>query len=182
MVLDGSLFEKEQGGHTFALEPHGGATAGYPIPGIAHFRHGKVRPRHPLPHRDHAHHSFLVAAGKDKARPPWEKGMAGPLQRSARSWSPRSWQHPPNVPHLWARIPCPSCWMEPMPQGVDGENIVIILIVPLVSGTGEPHRGLGRLFVQKRTRWPHLFTRTAWSGDGMLPHSWDPTRPTMRQN
>ena len=72
-------------------------------------------------------------------------------------------------PHLWARTPCPSCLMEPMPQGVDGENIVIILIVPLVSGTGEPHRGLGRLFVQKRTRWPHLFTRTAWSGDGMLP-------------
>jgi hypothetical protein len=22
---------------------------------------------------------------------------------------------------------------------------------------------------------------TAWSGDGMMPHSWDPTRPTMRQ-
>ena len=76
VVLDGSLFEKEQGGHTFALEPHGGATAGGPIPGIAHFRHGKVRPRHPLPHRDHAHHPFRVAAGK-KARPSWEKCHAG---------------------------------------------------------------------------------------------------------
>ena len=29
-------------------------------------RHGKLRPRHPLPHRDHAHHPFLVAAGKTK--------------------------------------------------------------------------------------------------------------------
>ena len=85
-------------------------------------------------------------------------------------------------PHLWARTPCPSCLMEPMPQGVDGENIVIILIVPLVSGTGEPHRELGRLFVQKRTRWPHLCTRTAWSGNGMLPHSWVPTRPTRWLN
>ena len=39
-----------------------------------------------------------------------------------------------------------------MPQGVDGENIVIILIVPLVSGTGEPHRVLGRRVVQKKNR------------------------------
>ena len=28
------------------------------------------------------------------------------------------------------------------------------------SWTGEPHRGLGRLFVRKRTRWPHLWART----------------------
>ena len=34
VVLDGSLFKKEQGGHTFALEPHGVATACYPIPGF----------------------------------------------------------------------------------------------------------------------------------------------------
>ena len=27
VVLDGSLFEKEQGGHTFSFEPHGAATA-----------------------------------------------------------------------------------------------------------------------------------------------------------
>jgi hypothetical protein len=26
-----------------------------------------------------------------------------------------------------------------------------------MSGTGEPHRGLGRLFVRKGTRWPHLW-------------------------
>ena len=30
-----------------------------------------------------------------------------------------------------------------------------------MSGTGESHRGLGRLFVQRRTRWPHLRTRIA---------------------
>ena len=29
-----------------------------------------------------------------------------------------------------------------------------------MSRTGEPHRGLGRLFVRKRTRWPHLWART----------------------
>ena len=29
-------------------------------------RHGKLRPRHPLPHRDHVHHPFLVAAGRTK--------------------------------------------------------------------------------------------------------------------
>ena len=34
VVLDGSLFEKEQGGHTFALEPHGAATARCPIPRV----------------------------------------------------------------------------------------------------------------------------------------------------
>ena len=28
VVLDGSLFEKEQGGHTFGLGPHGAATFG----------------------------------------------------------------------------------------------------------------------------------------------------------
>ena len=44
-----------------------------------------------------------------------------------------------------------------------------------MSGTGEPHRGLGRLFVRKGTRWPHLFIRTAWSGDGMTPHAQEPT-------
>jgi hypothetical protein len=33
-VLDGSLFEKEQGGHTFALEPNGLATACCASPGI----------------------------------------------------------------------------------------------------------------------------------------------------
>ena len=38
----------------------------------------------------------------------------------------------------------------------------------------EPHRGLGRLFVRKGTRWPHLFIRTAWSGDGMTPHAQEP--------
>ena len=27
VVLDGSLFEKEQGGHTSSFEPHGAATA-----------------------------------------------------------------------------------------------------------------------------------------------------------
>ena len=34
-----------------------------------------------------------------------------------------------------------------------------------MSGTGEPHRGLGRLFVRKRTRWPHLCAPTPWSGN-----------------
>ena len=29
-------------------------------------RHGKLRPRHPLRHRDHVHHPFLVAAGRTK--------------------------------------------------------------------------------------------------------------------
>ena len=29
VVLDGSLFEKEQGGHTFGHGPHGTATLGY---------------------------------------------------------------------------------------------------------------------------------------------------------
>ena len=43
-----------------------------------------------------------------------------------------------------------------------------------MSGTGEPHRGLGRLFVRKGTRWPHLFIRTAWSGEGMTPHAQEP--------
>ena len=43
-----------------------------------------------------------------------------------------------------------------------------------MSGTGEPHRGLGRLFVRKGTRWPHLFIRTTWSGDGMTPHAQEP--------
>jgi hypothetical protein len=32
--LDGSLFKKEQGGHTFSPEPHGAATACSPIPGV----------------------------------------------------------------------------------------------------------------------------------------------------
>ena len=82
-------------------------------------------------------------------------------------------------PHLWARTPHPSGLIEPMPQGVD-ENIVIILIVPLVSGTGEPHRVLGRLFVQKRTRWPHPFTRTAWSGDGIVAAVKDKARPPRK--
>ena len=81
VVLDGSLFEKEQGGHTFALEPHGGATAGYPIPGIAHFRHGKVRPRHPLPHRDHVHHPFLVAAAEMEAV--WQSSVRRLFQQIA---------------------------------------------------------------------------------------------------
>ena len=35
---------------------------------------------------------------------------------------------------------------------------------------------------KKRARWPHLCTRTAWSGNGMLPHSWVPTRPTRCLN
>ena len=45
-----------------------------------------------------------------------------------------------------------------------------------MSGTGEPHRGLGRLFVRKRTRWPHLWARTPWSGNtrGLKP---EPTTP-----
>ena len=34
-----------------------------------------------------------------------------------------------------------------------------------MSRTGEPHRGLGRLSVRKRTRWPHLCLRTAWIGE-----------------
>ena len=37
-----------------------------------------------------------------------------------------------------------------------------------MSGTGEPHRGLGRLFVRKRARWPHLWARTPWSGNSGL--------------
>jgi hypothetical protein len=54
--LDGSLFKKEQGGHTFSLEPHGAATACCPIPGIPRGQpcvkieggrggHGQHRPR-----------------------------------------------------------------------------------------------------------------------------------------
>ena len=39
MGLDGSLFKKEQGGHTFSLEPHGAAMACCPIPGIPHGLH-----------------------------------------------------------------------------------------------------------------------------------------------
>ena len=35
----------------------------------------------------------------------------------------------------------------------------------VMSGTGEPHCGLGRLFVRKRTRWPHLCAPTPWSGN-----------------
>ena len=34
VVLDGSLFKKEQGGHTCALEPHEAATACCPMPGF----------------------------------------------------------------------------------------------------------------------------------------------------
>ena len=54
--LDGSLFKKEQGGHTFSLEPHGAAMACCPIPGIPRGQpcikieegrggHGQYRPR-----------------------------------------------------------------------------------------------------------------------------------------
>ena len=43
----------------------------------------------------------------------------------------------------------------------------------------EPHRGLGRLFVRKGTRWPNLFIRTAWSGEGMTPHAQEPA-PSSR--
>ena len=45
-----------------------------------------------------------------------------------------------------------------------------------MSGTGEQHRSLGRLFVRRRTRWPHLFARTLWSGNtrGLKP---EPTPP-----
>jgi hypothetical protein len=32
VVLDGSLFEKEQGGHTFSFEPHGAATRRHDAP------------------------------------------------------------------------------------------------------------------------------------------------------
>ena len=35
----------------------------------------------------------------------------------------------------------------------------------------EPHRGLERLVVRKGTRWPNLFIRTAWSGEGMTPRA-----------
>jgi hypothetical protein len=49
-----------------------------------------------------------------------------------------------------------------------------------MSGTGEPHRGLGRLFVRKRTRWPHLCTRTAWRG--RWPHSGYRTFPTWKSH
>ena len=45
-----------------------------------------------------------------------------------------------------------------------------------MSGTGEPHRGLGRLFVRKRTRWPHLWARTPWSGNSRLFKP-EPTTP-----
>jgi hypothetical protein len=48
-----------------------------------------------------------------------------------------------------------------------------------MSGTGEPHRGLGRLFVRKRTRWPHLCARTPWGGNtrGLKP---EPTTPQTK--
>jgi hypothetical protein len=45
-----------------------------------------------------------------------------------------------------------------------------------MSRTGEPHRGLGRLFVRKRTRWPHLWARTPWSGNSRLFKP-EPTTP-----
>ena len=50
-----------------------------------------------------------------------------------------------------------------------------------MSRTWEPHRGLGRLFVRKEQGGHTFFTRTAWSGDGMVPQSCDPMRPTLRQ-
>ena len=46
-------------------------------------RHGKLRPRHPRPHRGNAHHPFLVAAGK-KARQHRKSAMsARPPQKRA---------------------------------------------------------------------------------------------------
>ena len=55
---------------------------------MAHiFRHGKLRPRHPLPHRAHVHHPFLVAAGKDKAKPPRKKCHDGSVAADKRARS-----------------------------------------------------------------------------------------------
>ena len=62
--LDGSLFNKEQGGHTFSSEPHGAATAWYPSP---------MSPCGP----PCINHRRLVAAGKDKARLPRKKCHVG---------------------------------------------------------------------------------------------------------
>jgi hypothetical protein len=47
------------------------------------------------------------------------------------------------------------------------------------SWTGEPHHGLGRLFVRKRTRWPHLWARTPWSGNSRLLKP-EPTTPQTK--
>jgi hypothetical protein len=47
-------------------------------------RHGKLRPRHPLPHRDQAHHPFLVAAGK-KARQHRKKCHVGTAAAEKRA-------------------------------------------------------------------------------------------------
>jgi hypothetical protein len=82
VVLDGSLFEKEQGGHTFGHGPHGAATLGYSNRG----------------------------------------------QRRRRTNT---------VP--------PSRVMEPMPQGGDGVDIVIVLVVPVASilPLGVPRLGVG---------------------------------------
>jgi hypothetical protein len=82
VVLDGSLFEKGQGGHTFGLGPLGVATRGY-----ANRSQGRRRTN--------------------------------------------------TVP--------PSRLMEPMPQGGDGVDIVIVLVVPVASilPLGVPRLGVG---------------------------------------
>ena len=97
--MEGSLFEKEQGGHTFSFEPRGAATAG--------------RPMRRSPH--------LCT----------QTAYARPARRSR------------------------ACRLR------------------------EPHRGVGRLFVRKGTRWPNLVIRTAWSGEGMTPHAQEPA-PSSR--
>ena len=65
---------------------------------IAHmFRHGKVRPRHPLPHQDHAHRPVLVHSRLVAKSQTAHARSAGPRQRSARAWSPHAWKERPKV-------------------------------------------------------------------------------------
>ena len=96
MVLDGSLFEKEQGGHTFGLGPHGAATLGY--------------------------------------------SNRSPRRRKTNT-----------VP--------PSRLMEPMPQGGDGVDIVIVLVVPVASIVP---LGVPRLCVGVGAK-PQASARSPWS-------------------
>jgi hypothetical protein len=88
-------------------------------------RHGKLRPRHPLPHRDHAHHPFLVAAGKTKpgskgksavsARPPQKRApvesafMAASTESVSRSWPSRCAPVGRAAPASLQRHALPSC-------------------------------------------------------------------------
>ena len=143
--VDGSLFKKEQGGHTFSLEPHRTARPAGRAPLLgapsstspcdAFTRHVRQMSGHDVssccrvalstsptspapPRRSIAHifdmengargtqcltwtmrtiRSLLQPARTKPGRPGKSAMLAGPLQRSARAWSPRSWQHRPKV-------------------------------------------------------------------------------------